>query len=709
MANSLLAFALVAEEYEKSGDPVRGLAPLFRPILQGRTGAPYDPAWFAGRFTETYGLDMTPYVAKSISENLVSAGLLTRSARDGFIVAQMQASQNDTPSIDEERIREIVVYFERWSRKELARLGIETVDIDFEEMLLGHLAHPEFASVFLEKGRPRDSDRIRRLLGKGDFQERKNLDPLFDFLVARFMLVANETAPEVFDQLASIAFGALIADAIAGLAAPGVLKTPEPPLRVVIDGPLLLDALDLSTPAHFEYGKGLFDMLSRAKFRLAVFDHILEEARESIRSTLRAHGAGLAYGPLGDRLRSTPGLSVRATHIADTLDERVKELGVEVLRSEIYDRADFKKYFDDRSVDAVRNAIGDIHHQLERRIRDTNSVAAVARLKRENRRPSSVFEAGTIFLTRNSALAKQVNRVLAVGRAEPDPRFTIVTDGQLASTLWFSLGAVNDFAVFSKKRLIANCSAAIVTQREVIQRIASMLETVDNKLKDDFEIMMRDRRASLCVMRETDGYIDAIDADRSVALLEDMRRELAAPLLEPALEELSSKREELVDLQMQVYHSRQANAELQGVVAETEYSFNAVQAQMSVALEGERATKARVRGELSALMASCEEDINARNAQLTRRHAIAKRVLVTFWVLICVVALFLSVFPDFIHGERIRIIVFLVLLSTLGFFGGWIDRQIDRVVRFVSVTMRAEIARSEESRSHYGQLLAQLG
>lgn len=709
MTNSLVAFALVADEYERSGDPVRGLAPLFRPILRERSGSAYDPTWFADQFTSKYGLAMSPYVAKSISENLASAGLLKEVDRDRFIIATIEELQNDAAQIDERSIREIVGYFERWSKKELHRLGVEDEGIDFEEALLGRLAHPEFASVFLEKGQPRDSERIKRLLGKGDFRERKNLDQLFDFLVARFLLAANETAPEIFDQLASIAFGALIADAVAGIAAPGVLRMPDPPLRVVVDGPLLLDALDLSTPAHFEYANGLFDMMSRAKFRLVTFDHVLDEVRESIRSTLRAHGAGVGFGPLGDKLRSTPGLSVRAKYIADTVDERVKELGLEILRSELYERADFKKYFDDHSVDAVRNAIGDIHYQLERRIRDTNSVAAVVRLKRENRHPSSVFEAGTIFITRNSALVKQVNRALAIGRAEPDPRFTIVTDGQLASTLWFSLGSVSDFAAFSRKRLIANCSSAIVSQREVIQRIASMLESVDDKLKAEFETMMHDKRASLCVMRVTDGYVEAIDENRSLTLLNEMRRELAAPLIEPALAELSAKREELASLQQQIYNSRQSNVELQDVIDSNEIAFNAEQAQMSVLLEGERATKDRMKRDLDGRIKACQYDMDGLQTKLSRRDTIVKRVLIVFWATSCIIALLLSVFPEIISGERVRIIVFLILLSSLGFFGKWIDKQIDRCVRLFSSRLRTRMQNIQTTKTQYEQLLTQLG
>lgn len=711
MTNSLVAFALVAEEYEKSGDPVRGLVPLFRPILQERSGNEFDPNWFAEQFTNTYGLAMTPYVAKSISENLASVGLLKprEGFRDQFSIANMDELQNDVPKIDEDSIRETVGYFERWSGRELRRLNIDSTGVEFEAVLLGRLAHPEFASVFLEKGQPRDSERIKRLLGRGDFEEKRNLDQLFDFLVARFLLVAHETAPEVFDQLASIAFGALIADAVAGIASPGVLSMPEPPLRVAIDGPLLLDVLDLSTPAHFEYSKALFDMMSRAKFRLVTFDHVVDEVRESIQSTLRAHSGSVAYGPLGDRLRSKPGLSVRANSVVDTLDERLKEFGVDVIRSEIYERSDFKKYFNDESVDRVRNAIGDVHHQLDRRIRDTQSVAAVVRLKRDNRRPSSVFEAGTIFLTRNSALAKQVNRALAVGRSEPDPRFTVITDGQLASTLWFSLGAASDFASFSKKRLIANCSSAIVTQREVIQRIASMLEAVDEDLKGEFEVLMRDKRASLCAMRMTGGFAESIDRGLSQKVLEEMRLELAAPLVEEALEQLSVERLELVRLQDEVNSSRQVNVTLQEVIGANQKGFSSELAQMSIALEGERVAKDRLRGDLSGLITSCDHEIERLEPVLRRRRETMSRVLVGIWMLACTIALFLSIFPELISGNRSRAIVFFVLLTTIGFFKSWVDRLINKTVNVLSSTIVGRIEDSVEKKQHYQRLYRQLG
>lgn len=129
-------------------------------------------------------------------------------------------------------------------------------------------------------------------------------------------------------------------------------------------------------------------------------------------------------------------------------------------------------------------------------------------------------------------LSKRVLRTLSRGFSEPTPRFTVATDGQLAGVLWFVKGMKG--VSLSRKRLIANCSAAILPRKDVIDKIASFIENVRPQLKESFEAMMSDSRASLCTMRLTGGDVDSLDAAKAIRIVEAMRLELAAPALEKA-------------------------------------------------------------------------------------------------------------------------------------------------------------------------------
>src|SRR5438445_8275951 len=164
MANPLIAFALVAEEYEKSGDPIKGLAPLFIPILKRQgEGSVFDANAFASDFSSTYGLEMSEFVAKSLTDRMLEIRLLQSSERkDEFIVAAL----GDVAHFDESKIVETIDAFVEWAEKEIIRFGRPASRQTLEQAFLSRLARPEFSSAFLGDSGKRDNAVIRALLGK---------------------------------------------------------------------------------------------------------------------------------------------------------------------------------------------------------------------------------------------------------------------------------------------------------------------------------------------------------------------------------------------------------------------------------------------------------------------------------------------------------------------------------------------------------------
>ncbi len=681
MTNPLIAFALVAEEYENSGDPIKGLAPLFRPLLDKQSGQRFDPAAFAREFGNYYGLKMAEFVARALRERMAEIGLLAKvhGPLDQYTVPKVTGGASRS-AFDENKVSEILEVFAKWAKRETVRLGRSISREELDEALLSRLARPEFATAFLDAGDKRDSKRIKELLGQGAPDQLRATDALLDYLVASFVLAASEKAPDVFEALSSIAFGSLIADAIAGLAEPGIKDMPDPALRVVIDGPLILDVLDLNDSSHKTYADGLFNIMREAKLRLATFDHIVDEVRESIRSVVKAFQAGNEYGPLGERLRSTKGFSKLAISIADSLEDKMEELGIFILPSGKYERSDFKRYFNDAAFDSMRNAIGEVHTQVERRIRDTKSVATVVRLKKNNRHPSSIFKSGTTFLTRNSALFKKVNHVLSLHKPDPDPRFTIVTDSQLGGVLWFSLGASPDsYLKLSRHRLIANCASAIVPQREVIHRISDLLDQMDPKLKDEFTVLMRDKRASMCPMRVTAGLLDQVDNDSSMRILESMREEIAAPILERAAAEREQALEDQRGLQGALHQRQNVSAELQDVIARNRNSYEIQLAQLKLDLDGQVAGRERMRQALSAKREGYRRTLKTKTEMLKRLRSQFVFKLKVLWTVISVVVIMTTILLGHVKSVPGLILVVLVTISEVGLLAKVLDSLFESV------------------------------
>jgi len=531
----LAAFALVAEEYERSGDAVRGLRPLFASALSRYADGPYVPEKFASSFSELFGISMAPYVAKSLAPKLVEIDLLVQDGARFAVVKDL--AKFVPPSISDQELPKLLAAFSAWAAKQLSHKGLELPREDLEAEFQARLSRPEFAAGFFDEDEESRTARLRSQLFSGsDFVGRER-DVVFDFLAAKFITFAHANVPELFESMARVSSGALIAEAVAGLSSPSGIAIPNEGLRVVVDGPLLLDYLDLNTPEQHVYVKQMLDELRALGFMLVTFDHVIDEMRMLINAALKEYAAGREYGPLGVRLRSQVGFSTYATAIRDSLERRLKDdLGLVVLRYDIYDQADRYKYFSEAQFDSLRNSLGDLHHQFERRERDAKSIAGVIRLKRENRRAQSIFGSGTFFLTRNSRLAKDATRFLAAGRSEADPRYAVVLDSQLLPIIWFSQGAAEKFGKMSRERLIANCAAAMVPHREVVQRIAEFLSKIDPKLRVEFSALMSDDRAKLCPMNVTLGMSSSIDERVAREMVEEMRSSLAAPIIAEARE-----------------------------------------------------------------------------------------------------------------------------------------------------------------------------
>lgn len=532
MSKELTAFALVAEEYEKTGDPLRGLYPLFAPLLSESKGGPFDPEKFSASFTSAYGLEMSPFVASALAERMNDLGLLDREFDRNIGASYKVANfQWEAEPIAEAQVENTINLFVEWAEVQCQAYKKEIEHSALEDAILARLARPEFASVFaIQSGEK--NNRLRKMMGVAAVDVNAKDEAFLDYLVARFILHVEDNSPAVFDAISLISYGSLIADAVAGLAVTRPSGPSGRSLRLVFDAPLLMDLLDLNSPAHRQYAMGLIEIARDAGLLLATFDHCMDEVKFTIQATLDATARGEGYGPMANRIRTEPGKRISATLVRDRLKTRVADLGITVLRADMYKEARYSKFFPEERVDQVRNAIGDLHEHLEARIRDAASVATVARLKQDRGDADELFEAGTIFVTRNSVLAKRVNRHLSKGRSSPSPTFVIATDGQIAGMLWFVRGMKG--VELSRRRLIANCSAAILPKRELVSRISSILDGIQPELRQEFEVLMSDSRASLCVMRLTAGDVDSVNGERSLELIEHMRAEISAPAIERA-------------------------------------------------------------------------------------------------------------------------------------------------------------------------------
>jgi hypothetical protein len=652
---------------------------------------------------------MTPFVANALAERLADVGLLAvvNGQRDKYVVAGFDWASD---VIEESQIDQTVKLFARWAGPKLEPTGRKISDQALEDAILLRLAMPEFASIFMDDDAKKKNARLKGLLGFGGVDPKAKDDAYLDYLVAEFVLTTAENAPQVFETISRIAYGALVADAVAGLAVPGAPTMPDPPLRVVFDGPLLLDLLDLNTVEHRSYAEGLLEIIKSAGLRIAVFDHSVEEMRETIRSTVQAYQRNAGFGPMAERFRTSSGHVLYATTVADSLQTKILELGFVVLPSQIYEEARYKKYFPEARVDHVRNAIGDLHEHVEARIRDAKSVATVARLKGEKKSAESILHAGTIFVTRNSVLARRVIRALSNGHQDPDPRFTIATDGQLAGVLWFVSGITG--VELSRKRLIANCSSAILPKPEVISRIANLLTGLNPQLSEEFSALMSDRRASLCPMRITVGIADSITEETSLQILHAMKGELAAPALARAIAAEARVAAQEAELERTTAEGKGAVLVLQSAVEtqeekrfEDRRKFDEQLAQLGFDLMSAENALQTVRQEELARGEEIARRISDAVGKLSWRERRMQRVFHSLFSVIGVsVSLVSILLPEF-GGLVFKAILAVVFLASVPWVNSIFDSWSKRIVARMYVSERRYISGLRDAAGNRGVLL----
>jgi hypothetical protein len=270
--------------------------------------------------------------------------------------------------------------------------------------------------------------------------------------------------------------------------------------------------------------------------------------------------------------------------------------------------------------------------------------------------------------------------------------------------LWFVSG-VAGLGSLSRRRLIANCSSAVLPKREIISRIAGVLDGLSPELKTEFEALMTDRRASLCPMRLTAGIADAIDEGMALRVLEAMKDELAAPAVERAAEaeellhrresELARAHEERKDL---VLAMQGALAETETQAATAKSSFDEQLAQLRFNLESKDLALDQVRSDREKRQADLEDRILIAKNTLARRERKAKTLIkIAVSVIVAIPSIISILLPGY-KSLYIQAVLVCAYLATFKFAEGWLERLAGWLISNLFLSDRRFIAGLEEGR-----------
>lgn len=539
----LIAFAFVEDEYSRTGDITRGLMPLFNPILANRKNQIFDAVWFAKQVESTYDIPMSTLVAEGLVPRLADIGLLYQENAESHIYRISAQQETDTP-LNTEEFDSLVTEFISFSRKILSNATLDFDDTALEEALLKRFTSLQFLSILQRPDKNYFKGKTITIK-KEEEPEEINAEQYLDILCANFALHMLETQKEKFDLLTKIASGALIAEVILTLQS-SISDQKLADVSLLLDGPLLLDYLDLSTVELKEFATDLFNLIEKLQVNKVVFRHTIEEMKGTIYAPLETLQRGdTPFGPLGDRINNRTQTAAYARSIHDDIENTLQNLNITIIEAESYETEEGLAFCSKDMEESLTNSLGTPHINLERRMKDAKSVATILRMRgKKSFHAQSITEARFLLVTRNEGVAKATRMHLLYKKQIDDRDFPpTLTDRQLAGLLWFSAGG--NLASLSSKKLIANCSYVMHPKIDIISKLRQCLTDINEEKAKIFTVLMRDQRAQRCLVQRTFGFASAINTHNAEQILEELRSSTADQVRREAEEREKKLREEL--------------------------------------------------------------------------------------------------------------------------------------------------------------------
>jgi hypothetical protein len=393
-AKELIAFAYVHEDYQKTGDITKGLMPLFAPIIHSMSGCVFNAANFAKAVQSKYDISMRPIIAESLVPKLVDSGLLIKEEKSKYVaVYRCVAWPTEQRTAKAEQLDEVLEGFCIFAVEALSKQNLFIEKETLKNCFIERLKNIDFLHV-LNGSNQHCQIQPDTTSNNGSMAEpaSDHLSHALDILSAEYVTILIEKDPLKFDFLVEIASGAMIADVVLTIQQPSS-DTNLSGLTVALDGPLIMDMLDLNTVESKSFAEDLMDLLKKANVTVITFKHVVEEMIGSIYAPLKAYIDGQdAYGPLVARLRQDPAHATYARAVMDGINEFIANLGMTVVDSLDFEREDYLKYCPEEEEDALRNCLGPLYESVDRRIRDAKSIASVIRMRKGYKSTASITE-----------------------------------------------------------------------------------------------------------------------------------------------------------------------------------------------------------------------------------------------------------------------------------------------------------------------------
>lgn len=533
VSRPVIAFALLRQCSEMMRtDLLSGVSVLIRPLISDLDSQVFDSRVLAERLADAYGVSIPPAALEGMTQRLVSANIL-RLEQTGFGLSRaLFCSASESPALDpnaERDFQEVIDDFLRHADERLAAVGKQLPQSALTTGFLRHLATLDFSAI---KAKPVITpDELGKTIIGPAAREQQALSvelaeqATLDSLVASYVARLQEHHPARLSLLAKVADGALAAELVFDLQAPTSVSRLTSTI-VVVDTPLILSYLDLSSTQDTTDIRKLFEQVHETGAKIAAFEHSIVEAEGVLKAIQNARGAGDAYGPAVHRLSQSTFRAYFESMIGSIGRCWTQSGDLKILpEAAITSQKHFTVSDEDELFGALRANEFD---RVLTRERDAKSVAEIIRRLAGGHIPIGNFSSCRfLFVTPNSSLQRRVESFLYRKKYVVDGELTpVLTTRYLAGLCWLMCGGKSDQSP-TMARLLANCAAALRLKPELADRTKRFLAATDPEKARHFEVLMTNERASQYLVEATFGDASAITANNVEEIYEEVQRRAA--------------------------------------------------------------------------------------------------------------------------------------------------------------------------------------
>lgn len=572
----VIAFALLRQCSDTfQGDLLAGVSLLIKPVVADLAGQIYDSALLASRMEKAYGIPLTGTALEGFVPRLIAAGILhVELKQNGGPSKAIYCEQEQVvvPPEQEEEFQELIDDFLKHARNGLSKSSLSPSDNELIAGFLSHLSTLDFSSV---RTRPivvkNEVDKEGTIVGR-EQKERIDLSQnlaqgaAIDVLVASYISKLHSLNPDRLDLLSKVADGALGIELVLDLQAPYAVARLSN-TTAVIDTPLLLQHLDLSSVAEWKAARTLISQLQQAGATIAAFQHTIEEAEGVLSAIQSARHTGVPYGPTVGRIAN----SVYRAYF-ESMINRISSTWVNKEHFELIQKAanHFYKNFSNEDEQALTHELMlSLEDRVLTREKDAKSVAEIIRRLGGAHIPADqIANCPYIFVTNNNSVRRRAARFLVDrGFIGPEDFIPIVTDRYMAGLCWLITGGKSENSP-STAQLLANCANALRLRPELAARTKNFLHKLDTEKALHFEALMTNDRASQYLMEATFGNPELITEQNVEEIYEEVQRR--------AVEKVAKEKDDLYlgklgKLESEVVTNKEAMETLKQTLVEVEF------------------------------------------------------------------------------------------------------------------------------------------